>query len=150
MGDRNPQRRSFEEEAVKADKSPVYSGMSMKKQSIGSEDKFVSGQQGGLQPDNFNYFAEERITKQASSASSRAHSSNREAAENVYSDGRGSNKKSGWSASIDEDKFANDFRKGDKNPQRSLFEEEAVKAYKSPVYSGMSMKKQSIGASKVA
>ncbi|XP_057505477.1 uncharacterized protein LOC130788781 [Actinidia eriantha] len=145
-GDRNPQRSSFDEEAVKADKSPVYSGMSMKKQSIGSEDEFVSGQQGGLQPDNFNYFAEERITKQGSSASSRAHSSNREAAENVYSDGRGKNKKPGQSASIDEDKFTNDFRKGDRNPQRSLFEDEAVKADKSPVYSGMSMKKQSVGS----
>ncbi|GFY98430.1 regulator of Vps4 activity in the MVB pathway protein [Actinidia rufa] len=110
---RNSQKGSFVEEAIKADKSPVCSGMSMKKLSVGSEEEFVSGQQ---------------------------------ASENVYSGGHGSNKKPGRrSASIDE-KFANDFRKGDRNPQRSLFEEEAVKADKSPVYSGMSMKKQSVGS----
>ncbi|GFY80420.1 regulator of Vps4 activity in the MVB pathway protein [Actinidia rufa] len=143
---RNSQKGSFVEEAIKADKSPVCSGMSMKKLSVGSEEEFVSGQQGGPQSDNFNYFGEESIEKQASNVSSRSNSSNREASENVYSGGHGSNKKPGRrSASIDE-KFANDFRKGDRNPQRSLFEEEAVKADKSPVYSGMSMKKQSVGS----
>ncbi|PSS15531.1 Flocculation protein [Actinidia chinensis var. chinensis] len=141
---RNSQNGSFVEEAIKTEKRPVISGKSVKKQSIGSEEEFVSGQQGGPQSDNFNYFGEERIEKQASNASSRSHSSNREASENVYSDGHGRNKKPGQSASIDE--YTNDFRKGDRNPQRSLFEEEAVKADKSPVYSGMSMKKQSVGS----
>ncbi|GFS43289.1 regulator of Vps4 activity in the MVB pathway protein [Actinidia rufa] len=145
-GARNSQKSSFKEEAVKTEKSPVLSGKRVKKQSIGSEDEFVSSQQGGLQSDKFNYFGEERIKKQASNVSSRSNSSNGEAAENVYSDGRGSSKNSGRSASIDEDKFANDFRKVERNPQRSSFEEEAVKADRSPVYSGMSMKKQSIGS----
>ncbi|XP_057468196.1 uncharacterized protein LOC130757478 [Actinidia eriantha] len=145
-GARNSQKSSFKEKAVKTEKSHVLSGKRVKKQSIGSEDEFVSSQQGGLQSDKFNYFGEGRIKKQASNVSSRSNSSNGEAAENVYSDGRGSSKKSGRSASIDEDKFANDFRKVERNPQRSSFEEEAVKADRSPVYSGMSMKKQSIGS----
>ncbi|KAL6974680.1 hypothetical protein U1Q18_028862 [Sarracenia purpurea var. burkii] len=67
-GDRHSRKSSFEEEGTKLEKSAG----SMKKQSIGSEVEFVSTRQS----DDFNYFAEERIGKQTSSASSHSHSSN--------------------------------------------------------------------------
>lgn len=75
--DRYSQKSSFEEEAAKSEKSAAFSGMSMKKQSSGSEVEFVSARQGGLQSNNFNYAGEERIRRQGSSGSSHSHSSNR-------------------------------------------------------------------------